>query len=803
MLTGYLTTAWRAVQKDRRHFLLNLTGFAIGLAAAMLMALYAHHELSYDRQHPDGQRVYRASTDHTARGLQVTGVSSFDVATTFAGHSQVEAIFKLRDMQDLARRAPELTNLVAVQGNYHRLRNFYAATDNVLDFVRLPMLDGDIRQVLSRPGLLALSRTEAIRLFGSVDAVGRTLGFEGGQYRIGAVFEDLPDNTHFHFSALTHLPVQYAQRGSGYIYYKLRPGADTAALAQQLTEARHNLRPSGRAQGVKIVLRGLHDLHFNSSGPMEMKPGGSKLTLQICIALSLVLLLIAGINFINLCIAQSARRAREVGVRKALGATRVQLVCQFLTESLLVVSLAAILAFTLVELSLPTFNAVVDRSLSLAYDSEFTWAMVGVIALVGLAAGLYPALFISAFSAKRVLSGDLERGGTAIWIRKLTLCLQGALSVGLIVGAASLYQQMSLVDRLAVGYQKADRLVVKALPTEALYRQDNNRLVDAIGQLSGVVSVTQSNTDLTSDMEYDFQFTWPNGERIAGPQPTVGTGYYAVDALGLTLLAGRDFTPEFSGDWHREDDNGVEHVGVLVSRRMAALAGYSDLSSVVGMTIKEHRYNLTARIVGVIEDIKIGSARQQALPVSLNLGSNRSATGNLVIKTVNANMADLSRRIRQLVQDELHLSDIQITRVSDDYANAHRNERRALEMVSIFSLLAIFLTCLGTFGLASFAILRRQKEVAVRKVLGASRLSIVNLVAREFLLLMAVSVAIAFPLAYWLVGDWLANFNERIEQGLWVYLAAAGVIAAITWLTVASLTFRTASIRPSLILRYE
>ncbi|NQY65827.1 MAG: FtsX-like permease family protein [Alteromonadaceae bacterium] len=597
-----------------------------------------------------------------------------------------------------------------------------------------------------------------------------------------------------------------ANKGSGYAYYKLLANTDIENFEQQLTTESHKLWDQARPETITIALINMADMHLEGTGPVSMKKGGSSTVLQICIGLSVMLIVIASINFINLNIAQSAKRAKEVGVRKALGATKSQLVSQFLTESLLVVALAGLMALAMVEISLPAFNLMMDRQLSLVYGSEFMLVTCAIIFVVGLLSGLYPALFMASFSAKRVLSGDLVRCGTAIFVRKLTLCLQGILSVGLIIAAFSLYQQMSLIDNLAVGYEKSSRLIVKNLPSEALYIQDGNHLFAEIRQLPGVEQVTFADTDLTNDMSGNFFLSWPNGKKTDSVQPTVNSGYYAVETLGLTLLAGRDFSPKFSGDWYQSDEKTNKGtIGVLVSRRMVELAGYPTPESAIGLTLAiRGADNLTATVVGVIEDVKIGSARQQALPVSFNLGFDRYVTkSHLIIKASNANMAKLSNLVRQLIQKKLHLSDVQISTVADDYANAHKNEHQALHMVSIFSLLAIFLTCLGTFGLASFAALRRQKEVAMRKVLGSSRFAIVNLLAKEFLLLIAISIVIAYPLSYWLIGDWLANFNDRIEQTVWVYLFAAAIITMLTWFTVASIAFKAASTRPSLILRDE
>jgi putative ABC transport system permease protein len=801
MIVNYFVTALRAIKKDKQHFFLNVSGFSVGIAAAILMALFVQNELSYDKHQPDSERVYLAHTDWTSIGLQAISQSSYSNAETFKNHSQVEDIFRLVKSDDLSRLNLGGSKLVQVDGNDYRLNNFYSASTNILDFIALDIIAGDITQALTQPNQLVLSESEALRLFGESLVVGRTLKHQQGQYTIGAIFKDLAQNSHVQFDSLIHMPAKFIQEGQGYAYYKLLANTDIASFEQQLTSKLHKSWGQEGNSTITMTLINMEDLHLKSNGPFVMKEGGSSTVLQICIALSVMLIVIASINFINLNIAQSTKRAKEVGVRKALGASKWQLVGQFLTESFLVVTLAALIAFTLVETSLPVFNQMMDRQLSL--NSGFILSASILILAIGLLSGLYPALFVASFSAKRVLSGDLVRGATAVFVRKLTLCLQGALSVGLIIAVIFLSQQINLIENLAVGYEKSSRLVIKELPSEALYTQKNNSLLTSIRNFPGVEQVTLSSIDLTNDIKGSLYLSWPNGETLTGPQPTVATGYYAVETLGLTLLAGRDFSPQFSGDWYQVDDNNST-VGVLVSRRMVELAGYPSPESVIGLTLMDTESKLTAKVVGVIENVKVGSARQQALPISINLGFyGPLSTGHIIIKASNANMAKLRSQVRQLIRQELHLSDVKITTLADDYANAHKNEHRALEMVTLFSLLAIFLSCLGTFGLASFATLRRQKEVAMRKVLGASRLSIVNLLAKEFLILVAISIFIAYPLSYWLIGDWLANFNERIEQTVWVYLVAAAFITVITWLTVASLAFKVASARPSLTLRDE
>jgi putative ABC transport system permease protein len=365
------------------------------------MALFAENELSYDKQHPDYERVYLAHSDFTPLGLQVIAQSGFDVIDKVKNNSQLEATFGLGNIEETNLK---ISDLVEVNGNSHRLNDFYTASTNILDFINLEILAGDISQALSKPGELILSEREAKRLFGRIDVIGNTLNHENGQYTIGAIFKDLPENTHFKFDSLIHMSSNFIQRGQGYVYYKLTPGSDMTQFNEQLTKEQHILQPWRAKQNVTSTLINMQDLHFESNGPFVMKKGGSLVVLQICIALSVVLILIASINFINLNIAQSAKRAKEVGVRKALGATKSQLVMQFLTESFLVVAFAGLIAFTLVELTLPQFNQMMDRQLSLSYGSPFMLATLVVIFAIGLLSGLYPALFIASFSAKRVLS---------------------------------------------------------------------------------------------------------------------------------------------------------------------------------------------------------------------------------------------------------------------------------------------------------------------------------------------------------------------------------------------------------------
>lgn len=322
--------------------------------------------------------------------------------------------------------------------------------------------------------------------------------------------------------------------------------------------------------------------------------------------------------------------------------------------------------------------------------------------------------------------------------------------------------------------------------------------------LQGVAQVTQSDTLLTNDMTSELFLVFPNGERLEGTQPTIATGFHAVETLGLELVAGRDFSPQFAGDWIQISADNTRSFSVLLSQSLAKQAGYDDPSVLLGQTLSSHSGNARATVVGIVKDIKIGSARQQQLPVLLTAGDINVAIGTLVLKLhPEVNKAQVMRQAEQIIQNELAMPEVEISLIEDDYQRAHINEFRMQQLVLLFSTLSIVLTCMGILGLASFATIRRQKEVAVRKVLGASRISIVTILSREFITIVGAGSLLAIPVSYWLMNIWLNNFNDRIEQAIWVYAAATLCVLAITWLTVACLAFKAASTRPSLILRYE
>lgn len=800
MLSNYLRTALRAFARHRLHFVLNLAGLTLGLTAALLIALYASFEASYDQFQPNAERVWRLEQYYPsmAAGIPLTNKNAINRLRQQSG---------IEDVLTVEPMAPGTEFRVGEQR--FQLDGVMGISANATDFIALQLLSGDLAQVLTTPNQLAVSTSYAQMLFGELNVVGRTLQQGDSQWTIGAVFADLPQNSHFAFNALYQLEpfVENYQHNTGYQYLRLSAGTDVPALARSLQQQYIQLAyPGEKADIVQLSLQPLTAIHLNGGLRYEMKTTGSRSSVQICIGLSLLLVLLAGFNFINMSIAQSARRAKEVGVRKALGASRAQIIGQFLTESVLITLLAAVLACALTELSLPWFNQLVERQLTLDYISAFGAALLLVVLLVGVSAGAYPAFFMAAFSAKRVLSGDLQRGQTAILVRKTLLTLQSALSVALIIAALLLQQQLQFLQQLPVGYQREGKIQVTEIPSKHLLYQQNPQLLNRIKAIAGVKQVGVVDISITNSFNSSLPLSSGNGVMRDQTIPFIGVGMQPVQIMGLTLIAGRDFSDATASDWYQRLDDKHRQAAAIISESLVQQAGFASAEQAIGQTLISQNgdnWHFRLTIVGVVKDIKVGSGRgAQPAPV-LICGYTNNNNSRLLLDIDMQQLPAIRGQLQQILAQSLNIHSPDIEILADNYQAIYQNDARTAQLVTIFSGLAMLLACFGTFGLASFSALRRQKEVSIRKVLGASRFSLVNLLAREFLLLVAISLALAFPLTWWLVQDWLQNFNDRISQSGWVYLLAAVIVAAITWLTVAAIAFKAASSRPAEVLRCE
>lgn len=805
MLNYYLLTALRSMLRQKSHSLINILGLSVGLAAAILIALFVNYQLSFDKFQPNPTTSYRLQQQWPSMGLQAPLVS-----TAFnAELSNIAGVHQVFNLIDLSKT---VVPAVEYQGQKLQLGTLFAATANIEHLMQLPIVAGDLSQALTQPYQLAISLKEANRLFGRTDVIGVSLQGSSAQWTVAAIFKDLPNNTHFHFDLLTSTnPAVIGNPGMGannsYTYIQLSDSADITAISKELTRLYNYLVYAGQNM-VVIDLKRLDHIHLTAQSQFEMKLNGSQFTVTVCTGLSLLLIGIAMMNFINMSTAQAGRRAQEVGVKKAMGASQFQLISQFLFESTLIALISVVIATLMVQMALPWFNRLTESQLSLAASLDTIGLLALLTLVIGITAGLYPALFISSFSAKRVLTGDLQRGKTAIFVRKSLLTLQAALSVGLIVAAVILFQQLDYLKQLPVGYDRSQRVEISGIPAKMLFEQSNNAIISRLSEIEGVSNIGFSDTSLTGTTNTSTKLLWPGVDADIPFLPFIGSGFGIVKAQGLQLLAGRDFSAQYGTDWYQEDQHGQGFAGIIVTESIVKLAGIDNPQDAVGKvwqfkTGKEENDKFNVKVVGVVADIQVGSARNRSSPLLFICGLSKMSEANIVITINQGQMQHALMRLKAELAQQTGKDELPLAVVEDNYRQLYRDDQRVANFVLIFCGLAVFLTCVGIFGLSSYSAQCKAKEISIRKVLGASKFDLINLLAKEYLWLLVISVGLAVPATNYIMAQWLNGFNDRITPSFWVYIAAATLVSLITWLTVASHGMKSASERPARVLKSE
>ena len=447
--------------------------------------------------------------------------------------------------------------------------------------LNLTILSGDLSEALTHPDTIALSTSEAMRLFGTHQVVGETLltTRDNKKLTISAVFSDLPNNSHFQFDSLTSFrPFKSVMGNVAHTYIRVTEHADIQEIENKITQIVTSI---WQWDNNYYYLQPLLDIHLANNMSTDMKFGGSSTTVATSVTLSILILLISSFNTVNMSIAQSGVRAKEVGVRKVLGASKSQLTFQFLLESVTICFFSVLIACALVELVLPEFNQLVGRDLRIEGWGQYLIPLTLIPLLIGICSGLYPAIFIASFSAKRVLGGDFQRGKTATIVRKLLLVFQSALSVGLMIAAISLTSQLNFIQEIPVNYSKAQNLTITEVPMAKVNVPDNQNFYQALKKIPGVIAATHIDFDLTQSTNAGFFIDSIAGISYKGDNTAFGgVGYEAVKALGLELIAGRDFSHN-NADWYNQ---AAATSAIIIPESLLQLTGYNNATQAIGKT---------------------------------------------------------------------------------------------------------------------------------------------------------------------------------------------------------------------------
>lgn len=805
MLRNYLKIAYRNLVKNKVYSFINIFGLALGIATCLVISLFVQDELSYDRFNEKADRIVRVVFKANINGGKIN--ESFVMPPTAQAlkndYSEVKEATRLRNLGTprviIGQKLFNDTPMAYVDANF-------------FDVFTIPFLQGDPKTALIQPNCVVLSKAAAQRYFGNENPIGKVIHFRKGAdapaFRVTGLFDQIPSNSHFHFDILGSMASDDEAKSTSWLtsnyftYLLLAEDADYKKLEAKLPTtvekymgpqilkvmgmSLSQFRTKGNALGFE--LQKLTDIHFYSKGTNELEASGDIKYVYIFGAIALFMLLIACINFMNLATAGASKRAREVGVRKVLGSVKLELVRQFLLESILLTLFAVVLSMLLVQVALPVFNDLSGKNLHLDFMAN-PLTLAGLLAfglVVGVLAGSYPAFFLSSFKPVAVLKGQFTGSKKTIGLRSGLVVFQFCISICLIVGATVVYQQLSYIQNKKLGYDKDQLLVLQnswALgKNEAVLREEllkDSRVVNITASPYRPAGPTNSNNSLVYPEDNEAQL--------------MRTLQYGIDdqyipTLGMKIVEGRNFTKEFASD----------SAGIIINEAAAKAFGWG--TNAVGHRITcQIGFKKVYKVIGVVQDFHFKSLHETISPLLMVLENN----GGLIIKVktrdVSGLLSAMKTRWAAFGVDE----PFEYAFMDELFAKTYISEQKTGTILSLFAGLTIFIACLGLFGLATFTAEQRTKEIGVRKVLGANVGQIIGLLSKDFLKLIVIACVVAFPLGYWGMNQWLQDFAYRIEISAWIFVLAGIAAIAIALLTVSFQSIKAALMNPVKSLKSE
>jgi putative ABC transport system permease protein len=792
MFKNFIKTAFRSLLKNKSFTAINILGLALGLATCLLIVFYVFDELSYDRFNTKANRIYRVNMDLKYGG----NVSSFAItppalaATLASNFPEVERSARL--IHDAGVRIKKGDQFIQEEKVVY-------ADGELFNVFTLPLITGDAKTALSAPNTAVITESTANRYFNSTDAVGKTLLLSNNtNYKITGVMRDIPNQSHFNFDFFLSI-VGRADASSidwnnfSYTtYVLLRQAADAhkleaklpALMKKQLGENYDRLEKSGGY--FHLNMTPLTDIHLKSNRQYELGVNSSITYVYIFGAIALFVLLIACINFMNMSTARSANRAREVGVRKVLGSSRGYLIAQFLSESLLVTVGAAIIAVLVAWGLLPLFNQVAGKQLAVTTQT-LIWLLpllLAIVVVVGVLAGSYPAFYLSAFQPVSVLKGKIATGFKGGRFRNILVVFQFAISIFLIIGTLVIYNQLTYIQHKDLGFNRDQVLVVKnidVLPNAKLFKQE-------IKQLAGVNNASLSGflpTGIARQPDAVFRNKTPD------PKNALFTEIWPIDedylpTMGMGLASGRNFSSQFATD----------SLAVIINQTAARMLGI--LNDPINKTVYRpsgipNQPLMEFHIIGVVKDFNFSSLKDNITPVVMMLNDDKGA---LSIKTNAKNMAAFVAQVESKWNSLSPNQHFEYSFMDQDFNATYRTEQRTGTLFLIFTSLAVIIACLGLFSLAAYAAEQRNKEIGIRKVLGASASAIVTMLSKDFIKLVIISFIIAAPLAWLSMHQWLQGFAYRQNIQWWVIALAGLGAVVIAFITISAQSFKAAMSNP-------
>jgi len=806
MLSNLIKYSLRSFKRQRSYIIINILGLSIGIACSLLIAIFVLNEVSYDKYNEKKDRIYRLVLNGKIGGQEIVGAFT----PAIMGPTMLE---EFPEVEDYLRMTGSGPTVVEYESRVFTEDDLIQADSSFFNFFTIPVITGDPQKMLNAPHKVVLTESTAKKIFGEDSPIDKALkiGSDTVPYIVTGVIGDIPENSHFDANIITSFLTNPRSKAPDWMsnsfstYLLLNPNASASDVDMKITDLMVKYvgpelqkyvgisLEEFEAQGnkYKYFLQNLTDIHLDPSVEQEFKASSDPKYLTIFGSVAILIVLIAAVNFMNLSTAQASRRAKEVGIKKVGGSTRGMLVTQFLAESFILSFISLLCALLIIKVSLPYFSNLLGTKLEINLLARWYTipAMLLFTVVVALLAGSYPAMFLSSFNPYEVLKGSISGSMKNGRMRRVLVVFQFAVSILLIVGTVVMYRQISFMLNKDVGFNKDQLIVIERAhalgPRWKAFK-------DAAKEIPGVVNIASSTAvPGRNNNTNGYLIEGRNDETFLMVTNYVDPDY--LDTYGMTLASGR-----FLSESHATDREAC-----LVNESAVREFGLDQPDETRIIRPGDENRLLHMSIIGVVKNFNHESLRNPIQPYLFSFKGDDQMWGYLTVKLAAQNYSETINNIEKLWKEFTANNPLQYYFVDDDFENMYKQEKQNAQMAVIFSILALLIAALGLFGLTSYTVEQRTKEIGVRKAMGSSVTGIYVVISREIVVLVSVSALIAWPLIYYFAGKWLESFHYRIELGLPVFIAGLAVALAIALMTISYRIVRAAMVNPAQSLKYE
>ena len=806
MLKNLFRYSLRSLKRQRSYIIINIFGLSIGLACSLLIAVFVLSEVSYDKFNVKKERIFRMILNGKIGGQEVTIFAT----PAIMGPTLLREFPEVEDFLRMSGRGP---TVVEYENQTFTDDHLIEADSSFFNFFSIPVLKGDQANLLNAPRKVVLSESTAKKIFGDADPIDKTIkiGSDTARYTVSGVMADVPSSSHFEASMVSSFMTNPGSKNPIWLsnsfntYLLLKPNVSYTTIEAKLPELLKKYvgpeiqRYMGYSmedflkQGNKYryYLQNLTDIHLDPSIQQAFKAASDPKYLIIFGSVAILIVLIAAVNFMNLSTAQASRRAKEVGIKKISGSSRGTLIAQFLSESFFLTLVSLVVALLIIKITLPYFNNLLGASLTLSlFDKWYKMPLLIIFTvIVGLLAGGYPALFLSSFSPYDVLKGSIKNSRTTGRLRRVLVVFQFAVSILLIIGTMIMYRQISFMLNKDVGFNKEQLIVINR--ADALGKKMKS-FKDAVKNIPGVINIASS-TAVPGRNNNNNGYSIEGRKDESFLMTTTWVDYNFIETMGMTLASGRNFNESFSSD----------KGACLINEAAVKNFNITDITKVRFMEPGDSNKVNYLPIIGVVKNFNFESLRNPINPYIMKFQNDNMLWGYLSVRLSARNYQTTISAIEEKWKEFVSNNPLQYYFVDEDFEQMYIQEKQNAQLAVIFAILAILIASLGLFGLTSFTVEQRTKEIGVRKAMGSSIGGIYVEISKEIMVLISISALISWPLIYYVAGNWLENFYYRINLGVFTFIAGLAIALCIATLTISYRILRAARVNPAQSLKYE